>query len=69
MPTSVYHTNYTNQKQNHQLPLHIGAPLTLIPASVEDYLGSDLSFVLIPTCVAVACPCSLYVNHNQEEMP
>lgn len=37
--------------------------------TMEDYLGSNFSFVLIPTHGAVSCICNLYVNHNQEEIP
>lgn len=35
---------------------------------MEDYLGSNFSFVLLPTHVAVSCFCNLYVNHTQEEI-
>lgn len=35
---------------------------------MEDYLGSNFSFVLPPTQVAVSCFCNLDANHKPEEI-
>lgn len=63
------HINYTETKTKLLIPTsswNTNNANTNI--TMEDYLGSNFSFVLPPTHVAVSCFCNLYVNRNREEI-
>lgn len=65
-----YYINFMETKTKLLTPMsYWNAANTDTSITMEDYLGSNFSFVLIPTHVTVLCICNLYVNHNQEEIP